>query len=221
MNTNNNNENGDLGNFFQSKKKKGTKKKQQQQVEQPKEEKPQEEVKQEPKTEQKKETPAAKKVNSDEAAFMKQTDAYESSDEERAEINIDADSVIKDTKDVEKEKRLAEEKESGSKMGWDVIASKSNANATNTNSRAEFGTAKKTETAQPSSSGPIQFKRGSGPPTFKKSNAFGNKMEFPTFEGGKGGKNNQPLDKSDQQNVARSEQSTTGHFGMLAASARQ
>lgn len=94
---------GDLGNFFQSKKKKGTKKKQQ--AEAPKEEKPQEEVKQEitaTDTETKKETPADKKVNSDEAAFMKQTDAYESSDEEKAEINIDADSVIKDTKEVEK-----------------------------------------------------------------------------------------------------------------------
>mmetsp|Transcript_77968 Transcript_77968/g.107782 ORF Transcript_77968/g.107782 Transcript_77968/m.107782 type:complete len:154 (+) Transcript_77968:287-748(+) len=153
---------------------------------------------------------------------MKQTDAYESSDEERAEINIDADSVIKDTKEVEKEKRLAEEKESGSKLGWDVIASKGNANATNTSTRADFGT-KKAEPAQSSSSGPIQFKRGSGPPTFKKSNAFGNKTEFPTFEGGKGGKNNnQPLEKAaDHDSVARSEQSTTGHFGMLAASARQ
>lgn len=144
------------------------------------------------KTESKKDTPADKKVNSDEAAFMKQTDAYESSDEERAEINIDADSVIKDTKEVEKEKRLAEEKESGNKLGWDVIASKGNANATNT--RAEFGTKKAEPTTQASSSGPIQFKRGSGPPTFKKSNAFGNKTEFPTFEGGKGGiNNNQPL----------------------------
>lgn len=113
-------------------------------------------------------------------------------------------------------------------MGWDVIANKGN-NTTNTGatgSRADFGTkkAEPSSTAQSSSSGPIQFKRGSGPPTFKKSNAFGNKTEFPTFEGGKGGKtnqNNQPLEKSTEQNVARSEQSSTGHFGMLAASARQ
>lgn len=142
-----NNNDGDLGNFFQSKKKKGTKKRQQ--AEAPKEDKPQEEVKQEitaTKTnpDQNKETPAANKVTSDEAAFMKQDDAYESSDEERAEINIDADSVIKDTKEVEKQKRLAEEKETGNKMGWDVIA-KDNANATNTNIRADFGTKKAVE----------------------------------------------------------------------------
>lgn len=72
---------------------------------------------------------------------MNQNDAYESSDEEKAEINIDADSVIKDTKEVEKQKKLAEEKETGNKLGWDVIAKgKDNTNATN--SRADFGTKK-------------------------------------------------------------------------------
>lgn len=72
---------------------------------------------------------------------MKQNDAYESSDEEKAEINIDADSVIKDTKEVEKQKRLAEEKETGGKSGWDLIAKGKDISTVN-NTRADFGTKK-------------------------------------------------------------------------------
>jgi len=72
---------------------------------------------------------------------MKQDDAYESSDEEKAEINIDADSVIKDTKEVQKQKLIAEEKETGSKLGWDVIA-KGKDNTIASSSRADFGTKK-------------------------------------------------------------------------------